>query len=48
MRPRPSWLAPVRGVLLAVLATLLTAVGHLAGGGSLEQLSPLAVVIRQK
>jgi hypothetical protein len=45
VRPRPSWLAPVRGVLLAVLATLLTAVGHLAGGGSLEQLSPLAVLV---
>ena len=35
----------MRGVLLASLATLLTAVGHVAGGGSLEQLSPLAVLV---
>jgi hypothetical protein len=42
---QPAWLAPVRGVLLAVLATLLTTVGHVAGGGSLEQLSPLAVLV---
>jgi hypothetical protein len=35
----------VRGVLLAVLSTLLTAVGHVAGGGSLEQLTPLAVLV---
>ena len=41
----PRWLAPVRGALLAALATLLTVVGHLAGGGSLEQLSPLAVLV---
>jgi hypothetical protein len=41
----PRWLAPVRGALLAALATLLTAVGHLVGGGSLEQLSPLAVLV---
>ncbi len=39
------WLAPVRGALLAVLVTLLTATGHIAGGGSLEQLSPLAVLV---
>jgi hypothetical protein len=45
VRQRPSWLAPVRGVLLAVLSTLLTAVGHVAGGGSLEQLTPLAVLV---
>ena len=45
VRQRPPWLAPVRGVLLASLATLLTAVGHVAGGGSLEQLSPLAVLV---
>jgi hypothetical protein len=45
VRQRPAWLAPVRGVLLASLATLLTAVGHVAGGGSLEQLSPLAVLV---
>lgn len=32
-------------MLLAALATLLTAVGHVAGGGSIEQLSPLAVLV---
>ena len=35
----------MRGGLLAALATLLTTVGHLVGGGSLEQLSPLAVLV---
>jgi hypothetical protein len=39
------WLAPVRGALLAALVTLLTATGHVAGGGSFEQLSPLAVLV---
>ena len=44
-QPSPRWLPPVRGGLLAALATLLTTVGHLVGGGSLEQLSPLAVLV---
>jgi hypothetical protein len=39
------WLAPVRGALLAGLVTLLTATGHVAGGGSIAQLSPLAVLV---
>ena len=29
------WLAPVRGAVLAALVTLLTATGHLLGGGTL-------------
>jgi hypothetical protein len=45
VRQRPALLAPVRGASLAALATLLTAVGHVVGGGSLEQLSPLAVLV---
>jgi hypothetical protein len=35
----------VRGSVLAALVTLLTATGHVAGGGSLVDLSPLAVLV---
>jgi hypothetical protein len=35
----------VRGTVLAALVTLLTATGHVAGGGSLADLSPLAVLV---
>jgi hypothetical protein len=35
----------VRGSILAALATLLTATGHVVGGGSLVGLSPLAVLV---
>jgi hypothetical protein len=35
----------VRGTVLAGLVTLLTATGHVAGGGSLADLSPLAVLV---
>jgi hypothetical protein len=41
----PTWLAPVRGSVLAALVTLLTAIGHVAGGGTLAALSPLAVLV---
>lgn len=45
MRAPAARLAPVRGVLLAALATLLTGVGHVAGGGALPALTPLAVLV---
>ncbi|WP_433557452.1 hypothetical protein ACQPWY_00295 [Pseudonocardia xinjiangensis] len=35
---------PLRGAALAVLTTLLTAVGHMAGGGSVPELSLLVVL----
>jgi hypothetical protein len=35
----------VRGTVLAALVTLLTATGHVVGGGSLADLSPLAVLV---
>jgi hypothetical protein len=35
----------VRGAVLAALVTLLTATGHAVGGGSLADLSPLAVLV---
>jgi hypothetical protein len=41
----PVWLAPVRGAVLAALVTLLTATGHVVGGGTLAGLSPLAVLV---
>jgi hypothetical protein len=41
----PGWLAPVRGSTLAALVTLLTATGHVVGGGTLVGLSPLAVLV---
>ena len=46
VQQRPAvWLAPVRGAILAALVTLLTATGHLLGGGTLAGLSPLAVLV---
>jgi hypothetical protein len=41
----PAWLAPVRGSVLAALVTLLTATGHVVGGGTLAALSPLVVFV---
>ena len=41
----PGWLAPVRGSVLAALVTMLTATGHVVGGGTLVGLSPLAVLV---
>jgi hypothetical protein len=41
----PAWLAPARGLLLAALATLLATTGHVVGGGSLDDLSPFAVLV---
>jgi hypothetical protein len=35
----------VRGSVLAALVTLLTATGHVVGGGSLRGLTPLAVLV---
>jgi hypothetical protein len=37
-------LRPLRGAALAVLSTLLTAVGHMAGGGTVPELSLLVVL----
>ena len=46
VRQRPvGWLAPVRGAVLAALITLLTATGHVVGGGTVVSLSPLAVLV---
>lgn len=46
VRQQPvTWLAPARGVLLAAVTTLLTATGHVAGGGALPGLAPLAVLV---
>ena len=35
---------PLRGAALAVLSTLLTAVGHVAGGGTVPDLALLVVL----
>lgn len=40
----PRWLPPLRGATLAALCTLLTATGHLVGGGALPGLAPLVVL----
>jgi hypothetical protein len=46
VQQRPAgWLAPARGALLAALATLLTATGHVVAGGTLQDLSPFAVLV---
>jgi hypothetical protein len=37
--------ARLRGTALAVLAALLTATGHVAGGGALPDLSPMLVLV---
>ena len=39
------WLAPVRGMLLTALATLLTATGHVIAGGTVVDLSPFVVLV---
>ena len=36
---------PLRGAVLAALATLLTVVGHVAGGGAAVQLAPVTVLL---
>lgn len=42
MRP---WTTVLRGCVLAVLSALLTATGHVAGGGSVPELAPLVVLL---